>query len=141
MWFLTVEALIASWRAICLLERPCATSARISFSRADSGDSDAGGSGSRNRLARRLNIAAAMSRRALHAARHRVDHCAVKLVVATLPRDIAGKPGSGAGKHLAVGLIQRKGHQFAARAGLFDQPRHRGGSGLAQILPHALSRQ
>jgi hypothetical protein len=40
MWFSTVAALIARWRAISLLERPWSTSARISLSRweRDAGD-------------------------------------------------------------------------------------------------------
>src|SRR6516162_7059448 len=75
-------------------------------------------------------------RRAMHAARHRVEQCAVEIFGAAMPRDIAAKSGSGAGKDLVAGFVQRKGHELTAGTGLLDQSRRRIGSGLAQIDEH-----
>ena len=75
-------------------------------------------------------------RRAMHAARHCLLQGAVQLVGAALPRDIAGKASSSAGKDVAIGLVQRKGHELGAGVGSFDQPRGRDRIGLAQIDEH-----
>jgi hypothetical protein len=133
MWLLTVAALIVSWRAISLLERPCSTSARISLSRADRFDSGCCRSNSGCNPARRAEHCRGDLRRAVQAAFNCVHHGAVELAGAALTPDIAAIAGGGACKNVVVLLVESKSDQLGAGADRFDQSSGSGGVGLAQI--------
>jgi hypothetical protein len=137
MWFLTVAALIASWRAISLLERPRATSVSqdLALTR-------------RQRRQRRLWLGLAQQAgeagehcrrnvwRAVHTTRCRVGHSAIKFAGAAFAWDIAAITGGGAGKHMVVGFVQCESHQLAAGAGGSDGCGGRGRVRLTQIDHH-----